>query len=178
MERIAELMGYTLNFYDQVFSALELSTKTINVHKTTIPELTKLEIEYTLTRFNDISETEISIEDYLLAVECGYPVKSNLSIIGEVMRNIHNTIKYGYANLPLWCLANWGTKHNSIAANVCDITENQVYVQCITVWSPPEQIFIKLGEMFPSIKGYGIYSDISNFAEVFRIYMENMNPIL
>jgi hypothetical protein len=64
-----------------------------------------------------------------------------------------------------WCCDNWGTKWNA-----CDSVISRDEPDCLccdfaTAWCPPEPIFIKIGELFPTLKiklnGSSVESDFA-----------------
>lgn len=65
--------------------------------------------------------------------------------LGDVY--LSNKELYGYETWYGWCNHNWGTKWNS-----CDaVWRSDNYVEFETAWNMPEEIFLKLAELFPNL---------------------------
>lgn len=68
---------------------------------------------------------------------------------------LNNMRKYGSETWYDWRINNWGTKWNSIEP----IWEGDNFVSFDTAWSAPEEIFVKLAEIFPDIHFTVMFAD-------------------
>lgn len=59
--------------------------------------------------------------------------------------------KYGHSSWYSWCVANWGTKWNTVDASLRDFSDHLFYT-FHTAWSPPISAIQQLAEDYPELR--------------------------
>lgn len=74
-------------------------------------------------------------------------------LLGQTAYN--NMKKYGYTDWYGWCIANWGTKWNSL-----DVTmEDNNRICFSTAWNAPIPVIEKLAALYPALKFHHLWAD-------------------
>lgn len=58
-----------------------------------------------------------------------------------------------------WRVQNWGTKWNSSECEVTIMDDEQVEYTFDTAWSPPEEVILKLRELYPDVAIVAFYDE-------------------
>lgn len=58
-----------------------------------------------------------------------------------------------------WRVQNWGTKWNSSECEVTIMDDEQVEYTFDTAWSPPEEVILKLRELYPDVAITAFYDE-------------------
>ena len=98
------------------------------------------------------SPTRIMEEAEVLEWLKEHPTHQEMGLGRPITQEEHDTLmsEYGVNNWYDWCLENWGTKWN---CNTVEFEEDgdRLYYEFDTAWSPPEGIYWKLKELFPTV---------------------------
>jgi hypothetical protein len=88
-------------------------------------------------------KTEEELKSYLLKK---YP-----EMVQKAQQAVARHEQTGFLNWYDWSIANWGTKRS--ATDFCLSKDEPTCLECFsyTAWSPPESVWKKMGEMFPTL---------------------------